>query len=150
MKKVSISRFTEKVIEQHGSDSAESVLIIAVNGEHITTSFIGPKPPFINDKSIALVVAMRTILDERFNLANSIYDRMKQSGRIRSELFEKVVDTSADDFAAVESEQQPKKQPQSKPEWNPKAKVIPEEEFALGLLDLLERTLGGSKNANDD
>ena len=141
MKKVSISRFTEKVIEQHGSDSAEAVLIIAVNGEHITTSFIGPKPPFINDKSIALVVAMRTILDERFNLANSIYDRMKQSGRIRSELFEKVVDTSADDFAAVESEQQPKKQPQSKPEWNPKAKVIPEE---------VERTLGGSKNANDD
>ena len=49
MEKVSISRFTEKIIEQHGSDNAEAVLIIAVDGEHVTTSCIGPDPMFIND-----------------------------------------------------------------------------------------------------
>lgn len=140
MEKVSISRFTEKIIEQHGSDNAEAVLIIAVDGERVTTSCIGPDPMFINDKSVALVGAMRAMLDTKFKFANAMYDHLKQHGRIRTEIQEKVVD---EPFESV----QPKEQ--QKPKWNPKTTDL-EEEFVHGLFDLLERTFGGVRDAHDD
>lgn len=142
MEKVSISRFTEKVIEQHGGDKAETVLIIVADGPNVTTSCIGPDPLFINDKAVTLAGAMRTILDEKFKLANSMYEHLKQNGRIRSELHERVVDAPEAAF----TEDKPKEQP--KPEA--KAAPSPEEEFFHGLFELLERTFGGVADANDD
>lgn len=143
MEKVSISRFTEKIIEQHGSDNAEAVLIIAVDGEHVTTSCIGPDPMFINDKSVALVGAMRAILDTKFKLASAMHDHLKQHGRIWTEIQEKVVDEPAESFEPAKPKEQ------QKPNCPPKA-TDPEEEFIHGLFDLLERTFGGVKNAHDD
>lgn len=143
MEKVSISRFTEKIIEQHGSDNAEAVLIIAVDGERVTTSCIGPDPMFINDKSVSLVGAMRAILDTKFKLANAMYDHLKQHGRIRTEIQEKVVDEPAESFEPVKPKEQ------QKPNWNPKV-TDPEEEFIHDLFDLIKRTFGGVKNAHDD
>lgn len=141
MEKVSISRFTEKVIEQHGSDKAEAVLIIVADGQNVTTSCIGPDPLFINDKAVTLVGAMRTILDEKFKLADSMYDHLKRNGRIRSELHERAVEAPEVAF----TEDKPKEQPQ--PEA--KAAPSPEEEFFHGLFELLERTFGGVADAND-
>lgn len=136
MDKVSISRFTEKVIEQHGSDSAEAVLIIAITGNQITTSCVGLDPLLINDKSVILAGAMRTVLDEKFKLANAMFDRLKQNGRIRTEMQEKLSDINAEDLAADPAKEQ------SKPDL--------EDEFFHGLFDLLEHTFGGGKDAHDD
>lgn len=142
MDKVSISRFTEKVIEQHGGDKAEAILIIAVDGHNITTSAIGPDPMFINDKAIALVGATRTILNEKFKFANTMYDHLQQHGRIRTEIQEKIVDTPMESFKADNPREQPKT------EKRPEKEIA--QEFVDGLINLLERTLGGSMNANDD
>ncbi len=144
MEKVSISRFTEKVVGQRGGDKAEAILIIAVDGQNFTASCIGPDPLLINDKSVALVGAMRTLLDEKFKLANTMYSHLKQQGRIRTELQEQVVDVASEAFEAVKPEEQPK------PEWRSKANPDPEVEFLHGLFDLLERTFGGGTNAHDD
>lgn len=143
MEKVSITSFTEKIIEQHGSDNAEAVLIIAVDGERVTASSIGPDPMFINDKSVALVGAMRAILDTKFKLASAMYDHLKRHGRIRTEVQEKILNEPAESFEPVKPKEQQKPNPSPMPN-------NPEEEFFHGLFDLLERTFGGGKDANDD
>jgi len=145
MDKVSISRFTEKVIEQHGSDKAEAVLIIAIDGHNVTTSAIGIDPLCINDKSIALAGAMLTILEEKFNFASTIYKTMRANGRIKSELQENTVEAPVGMFDAEAPKES--RRPES-PKKNPDKEAA--EKLVEGMLDLLERTLGGSMNANDD
>lgn len=140
MEKVSITSFTEKIIEQHGSDEAEAIMIIALDGQKITMSSIGTDPLFINDKSVALAGAMQTILDDRFKAARTMYEYLKRNGRFVTEVREQICDTPAEAFAAAK----PKQAAEAKTESDPERAFIHE------LFELIERNFGGGKDANDD
>lgn len=142
MDKISVARFTEKIIEKTGCENADAIMIITVNGSDVNTSVAGTRPAFADSNTIALVSAMHAILEQKFKIADLIYESLMRRGEIHSEFHERDIQISNGELAA------------DKLEERSEAKACPErdwaDDFLDGLINLLEHTFGGDDDAHDD
>lgn len=137
MDKISISRFVEEITKRTG-DKADAVMLIAVDGRNVNTSIIGVDDSFVDNNSIALVSAMRAVMEDRLKPATIAYESLMKGGKIKSSFRSIVIrdDEQPEDDADVPSEQN-----------------TPEMDFAKALADalnnLIEQKLGGDSDAHD-
>lgn len=141
MDKISVARFTKKTIEQTGCKNADAIMLITVNGSDIRTSVAGIDPIFPDHNSVALVAAMHEVLERKFKIADLAYKSAIRHGETLSEFQEHSVQVSDSELAADK--------PEKRDEVKACSKRDLADDFLEGLIDLMERTLGGDNDAHD-